>query len=142
LAVMVIAALALPAGGVASAAVAARDRSRAGPFATCTFDAGAAKVTVTVTNNSSSIEIADIVRQGDAIVMNASPCGAATVNNTDTIEVKPANNGVQSVFVDESGGPFAPGKTAEASGVSEIEFTVDLGTGSDTAGGCGLPTDY
>src|SRR6185436_4742819 len=123
LAVLVIAALSLPVGGAASAAVttAAKDRFRAGPYATCTFDAGAAKVTVTLTNNSGNIEIADIVRSGDAIVMNASPCGAATVNNTDTIEVKPANNAVQSVLVDESGGAFAPGKTAEGSGSSEIE---------------------
>jgi hypothetical protein len=66
-------------------------------------------------------------------------CGGGnvqSVTNVDTIEVVQvtgANQGSQ-VFVNQfdQGGPFEPGATPEASGVSEIEFDIDLGDGHDT----------
>ena len=57
-------------------------------------------------------------------------CGGATVNNVDTVEVAGAG-GNESLTIDESGGPFAPGLTPEAA-PAEIEFAVDLGAGSDS----------
>ena len=56
-------------------------------------------------------------------------CGGATVNNVDTVEVAGAG-GNESLTIDESGGPFAPGLTPEAA-PAEIEFAVDLGAGTD-----------
>jgi Ca2+-binding RTX toxin-like protein len=53
-------------------------------------------------------------------------CGAATVFNTDRIDVTGTPFG--DVFViDLTNGPFAPGMTPEAAGLSEIETRVDLG---------------
>jgi Ca2+-binding RTX toxin-like protein len=55
-------------------------------------------------------------------------CGGATV--IDTVEVS-ADAEAEMLKVDLSGGPFAPGLSAESTGTSEIEFSVALGAGSD-----------
>ncbi len=90
----------------------------AGPVA-CTFDEATA--TVTVTSDGP-----DIVRVGDEIIVDGSPCMdglvAATVVNTDTIVVEP---NLQSLAISLRGGPFAPGLTDEGNDSSEIEFQVD-----------------
>jgi hypothetical protein len=57
------------------------------------------------------------------------PCsgGTPTPANTDHVSVvqSPAAE-FGAVTIDESGGPFAPGATAEADGTSEIEFGLNL----------------
>lgn len=60
-----------------------------------------------------------------------STCGGATVDNVDTVVVTGAN-ATELVGLDLSGGPFAPGATPEGTGISEIEFQLDLGAGNDT----------
>ena len=66
-------------------------------------------------------------------------CGGATVNNVDTVEVTGAA-GNESLTIDQSVGPFAPGLTAEGTGVSEIEFQqINLGAGTDSLTVLALP---
>lgn len=83
----------------------------------CSFDAGTATVTVTPLDGS-----ADIIRRGDAIAVDGADCGAATVTDTDTIEVRPTTG--DAVTIDLRGGQFAPGLTDEGDGSSEIEFLI------------------
>ena len=53
-------------------------------------------------------------RSGDAITFDGSPCGDATVTNTDTINVAaPDVATIEGLTVSMAGGQFAPGKTAE-----------------------------
>jgi Ca2+-binding RTX toxin-like protein len=69
-------------------------------------------------------------------------CGGATVSNIDSIAVT-GDGGAQTITVDLSDGPLGPGATAEPSGTSEIEVTVDLGAGTDSftlKGGAGDDT--
>jgi Ca2+-binding RTX toxin-like protein len=103
--------------------------ARAGVPTTCTFDAESATATVTVTQGV----VATISRDGDAIAVDGFPCQTATVTNTDVIEVAvpdvPESN---TVVVDLSGGPLAPGPTDEGDGSSEIEIAIDHLDGFDT----------
>ena len=71
-----------------------------------------------------------VSRGGAAIQYNAAPCGAATVTNTKRIDVF-GGDGAQNLTIDLSNGPFAPGAGHETSGLSEIEWQVDLGNGTD-----------
>jgi Ca2+-binding RTX toxin-like protein len=54
--------------------------------------------------------------------------GTSTVTNTDSVNVDDNSSGSPRVTISLAGGPFAPGIAKEAS--PEIEFNVDLGTGS------------
>jgi hypothetical protein len=55
-----------------------------------------------------------------------SPCGEATTSNTDAIRVSGAGEqGLLVLLIDVSRGPFAPGMTAEPTGVSEIEIAFE-----------------
>jgi hypothetical protein len=70
----------------------------------------------------------DITRRGDEIVVRADPetpiaCsgGVATVLNTDSITLL-LRGGFPDAYVLLAEGPFAPGATPEAEGVSEIEI--------------------
>ncbi len=93
---------------------------------TCSFDAGTATVTVSM----SSDDTATVRRSGDAIQLDGSDCGNVTVSNTDTIVVDGTGTG-NTLVIDLSGGPFAPGaSTEDDGGDAEIEFTVDLGSGT------------
>ena len=76
---------------------------------------------------------ATLVVAGGEIRFGESPvaCGAATTANTDTITVGGAAGSVETLVVDQSGGAFAPGATAETTGTSEIEISVLLGDASD-----------
>lgn len=68
-------------------------------------------------------------RSGDAITFDGSPCGDATVTNTDTINVAaPDVDTFEGLTVSLAGGQFAPGKTAEADGTDEIEINTALST--------------
>jgi len=93
---------------------------------TCAFDGPTATITVAVGNG----ETATIARTGEAITLDAVPCGAATVSTTDAIVVN-ATGIPAAVVIDLSGGDFAPGLTTESDGGnSEIEFSIDLPAGS------------
>ena len=58
-------------------------------------------------------------------------CGGSTVNNVNTVNVN-GTAGNETVTYDTSGGNFEPGATPEGTGISEIEFNLSLGAGSDT----------
>lgn len=97
---------------------------------TCGWSAGL--VTVTMSANGDN---AFIVRSGAAILVNGAPCGAATVTNTDTINVTIDNaTDVEDnvVTISDTGGPFRPGASAETPGTQpEIEWNIDFGYGFD-----------
>ncbi|HET9724710.1 MAG TPA: calcium-binding protein [Actinomycetota bacterium] len=87
----------------------------------CSFDAGTGVVTITFADGDD----VTIERSGDDIVVNGATCTGATVTTTDTIwilESGPGGEDLASLTIDMSGGPFAPGKTDEGDGSSEIEF--------------------
>ncbi len=94
--------------------------------ATCTFAAPTATIDV------GAGETATISRSGSDITLNGAPCSPnATVSTTDSIVVNTSGAPTE-VAIDLRGGPFAPGATDEGDGGSEIEFTLNLSTGSPT----------
>ncbi len=100
---------------------------------TCSYDATTDRVTISL---SAPLDQAGVRRIGNAIGaggtgLTFAPCGAATVRNTRTIVVAGSAGGPQSFFIDLANGDFQPGTPREPAGVSEIEFEVDLGGGSD-----------
>ncbi len=99
----------------------------AGAVAGCVFAGSTATVLMPVVNDAASISVGTGVNLG-RIMLGAAPCTTATTANTDTIVVT-GNTGAEPLTIDLSGGPFAPGLTPEGAGTSEIELTVDLGTG-------------
>jgi hypothetical protein len=58
-------------------------------------------------------------------------CGGSNVNNVNMVNVN-GTGGNETVTFDTSGGNFEPGATPEGTGISEIEFNVSLGSGTDT----------
>ncbi|HSJ49783.1 MAG TPA: calcium-binding protein [Actinomycetota bacterium] len=94
--------------GLATPAAAAVDCTFAAPTATVTADAG---------------DPVTIVRSGEAIHVNGTACDNATVANTDTLDFQ-TTGVLASVTIDLSGGPFAPGATAESDDSSEIEINL------------------
>ncbi len=74
---------------------------------------------------------------GAHIVYDGSVCGDATATNTDTIVVT-AGAGAQYLTVDESNGRFRPGASPEGD-IAEIEFSIDLGAGSNQLAMIGTP---
>jgi len=94
-------------------------------ISTCSFDPASATVTVNVNGRDAKL----LARQGSGeILLNAVPCGGATLSNTDVIQVGGGS-------LDDSvrvTGNFAPGLTAEPIGGSEIEIVLALGGGRDT----------
>jgi Ca2+-binding RTX toxin-like protein len=114
--------------------------------------------TKTVTASIASGGAATLVAVGGEIRFGGAPvnCGTATVTNTDSIVVNGVAGSSERLTIDLSGGPFAPGATAEGTGVSEVEISLLLGdaadlvtvsgsTGSDTvtvgAGGIAFTAD-
>ena len=99
--------------------------ARATTATSCTFDSGTATVTATIGSGQSPT----LERSGDAITFDGSPCGVATVTNTDTINVAaPDVATIEGLTVSMAGGQFAPGKTAEVDGTDEIEIDAGLST--------------
>jgi Ca2+-binding RTX toxin-like protein len=94
----------------------------------CVFDA----VTRTATATMAAGEQATLLVVGGEIHFGATPaaCGAATTANTDTIVVNGIAGSTETLVVDQSGGAFAPGASAEA-GASEIEISTVLGDAGD-----------
>ena len=67
-----------------------------------------------------------LIVNGSAILLNGEQCDpGATTSTVGTISVSGGNADGGNFIVDQSGGPFAPGAEAEASGQSEIEFVLD-----------------
>jgi Ca2+-binding RTX toxin-like protein len=99
------------------------------PSATgCTYDS----VTKTVTATLAAGESATLVVAGVEIRFGGTPaaCGAATTTNADTIVVNGSVGSIETLTIDQSGGRFAPGATAET-GVAEIEISVLLRDSAD-----------
>src|SRR3954454_18112813 len=98
----------------------------AGAATSCSFAGSTATVTMATINDAATVG-----RSGSAIQVNGVTCGAATVTNTDAINVTGTIDGGQRVAVDLTGGPLGPGATAEggAGEASEIEAPVDLRSG-------------
>jgi Ca2+-binding RTX toxin-like protein len=88
--------------------------------ASCSF--AGATVTVTLTGGATAI----LVRQGNAIALDGSPCDTATVSNTDDVVVDGSPSNPDDLTIDLSGGAFVPGATSEDGDSDEIEFFVDL----------------
>jgi hypothetical protein len=80
-------------------------------------------LTVTMTGN----DLAVISRGGGGeLLVNGSQCGGSRVDNIDLVRIR-GNAGAQTVVIDQTNGLLAPGATPEASGISEIEFDIQLG---------------
>jgi Ca2+-binding RTX toxin-like protein len=78
-------------------------------------------------------ETAVVQRAGSAIEVNGSPCGAASVNNTNSVRFGIELGGDVNVMISLRGGPFAPGLTDETGSSDEIEFVANLdGSGAPT----------
>ena len=89
----------------------------------CTFDSSTATVTATIGSGQSPT----LERSGDAITFDGSACGAATVTNTDTVNVSaPDHVTTEGLTVSIASGPFAPGRTSEIDGTDEIEIAASL----------------
>jgi Ca2+-binding RTX toxin-like protein len=105
---------------------------------TCGFSAGV--VTATMASDGDS---AAFVVSGGAILMNGVACGAATVSNTDSILATTDNVSEYDdniVSISHVGGRFEPGATVEGgSGLSEIEWQINLGEGDDEVRFIGTP---
>jgi Ca2+-binding RTX toxin-like protein len=99
--------------------------AQSGGGATCIYDADIDRVKISLVTGSARVR-----RSGDDIVFsrggdNYLPCDGATVHNTDRIVLTSHNTEFDHYMaVDMSNGRFAPGKTREASGASEIEIDV------------------
>jgi Ca2+-binding RTX toxin-like protein len=116
---------------VAWAAIAA---TPAGAVPTCAHAGGVVTVSLPAAGDEARVVVGTgaqdnhiLFAMGDAA---ASPCGTATVQNTDSVDVS-GGAGAQSFRLSLAGGPFGPGATAEPTGASEIEFDVDLGGDED-----------
>ena len=99
------------------------------PGAGCTYDAARRAVTASLEANGQ----ATLVVAGGEIRFGAVPsaCGAATTANTDSIAVTGVGGSSETVTIDQTGGAFAPGATAET-GTAEIEIAVNLGDATDS----------
>jgi Ca2+-binding RTX toxin-like protein len=98
------------------------------PGGACTYNAATKTATASAPAGTSTLVVA-----GGEIRFGPSPaaCGGATTANTDTIKVVGAAGAAEKLIIDQSAGAFAPGATAETTGVSEIEIDVNLGNASD-----------
>jgi Ca2+-binding RTX toxin-like protein len=99
------------------------------PAGSCSYDAASKAVTAQMVTGA----------QGTLRVVGAgeihfgavpAPCGAATTANTDSIVILGGSGSSEQVTIDQTGGAFAPGATAET-GASEIEIAVNLGDATD-----------
>ncbi len=104
--------------------------STAVAVASCSEVAGTATVTM------ASGDTATLAVSGTDITMNGANCG--TTDTVDSIVVN-GSSGTQTVNLSLAGGPFAPGATPEATGTSEIEITLSMGSGTDVLNITGSP---
>src|SRR6476659_9968619 len=95
--------------------------AQASAATSCSFDAGTATVTAVI----GSGESATLIRNGSAIEFGGSACGAATVANTDQVNIDlPDQTTTESLTISMANGAFAPGETAEGDGSDEIEIAI------------------
>lgn len=100
----------------------------------CTHDEPSKRVTVQAVESAPDLPAFIILTaEGGAIGMqefdlatshlgSKQPCGAATTSNTDLVLIQGGGQAGVLFLADQGAGPFAPGFTAEPTGVSEIEF--------------------
>jgi Ca2+-binding RTX toxin-like protein len=99
----------------------------------CIYDPGTSRVTISM---STTEDQAGVRRIGNAIGVGGTglpfaACGTARVTNTNRIVVNATGPGRQVFQVSLEDGQFRPGRSAEGTGVSEIEIEVNLGFGTD-----------
>ncbi len=100
--------------------------------ATCTYDDPLKTVTITIPNTEEPAFVLLTAEGGvisyqeiDFETFEFTPkqtCGAATTTNTDLVRTQGGGPNGALLIADETTGPFAPGFTAEGTGVAEIEF--------------------
>lgn len=105
------------------------------PAGSCVYDAATRAVTAQL--EAGSQETLQVVGAGE-IHVGGSACGAATTANTDSITIAGGAGSQERVTIDQSGGAFAPGATAET-GTSEIEIALNLGDETDQVVVLGTP---
>lgn len=98
----------------------------------CAYDPAAKLLTVTVgAGGSATLGVAG----GNVTFTNgtAQDCGGATVANVDAVKVVGNAGTIESLTIDQSGGAFAPGATAETGtgALAEIEIALHLGDAGD-----------
>jgi Ca2+-binding RTX toxin-like protein len=98
----------------------------------CAYDPALKLLTVTMSAGSSGTLG---VSGGLLTYVNGSPhdCGGASLANVDSIQVVGSAGSIETLAIDQSGGAFAPGATAETGtgAVSEIEIALHLGDAGD-----------
>jgi hypothetical protein len=105
----------------------------AGAATTCSFNPGTDTVTVTMTTP----DVVQISQAGGFLQVNSGPAGdpvpciqgPAPMGGIDTVTVTDTSGGDSSLTLLEAE-RFRPGNDPEPDGTSEIEFTVNLGTGT------------
>jgi Ca2+-binding RTX toxin-like protein len=101
------------------------------PDGACSYSAATRQVTakLAVGDGPATLKVVgDAIHFGQGSTLAA--CGAATRTNTDQINVV-GTSGLDALTIDESGGWFVPGATAEDDTTSEIEIAVNLGEATD-----------
>jgi Ca2+-binding RTX toxin-like protein len=88
-----------------------------------------AVVTINIGNETAVVSVGNLSH----INVNGVWCSPATTANTDVIEVN-GTGVVDTLVIDQSGGYFVPGLTAEPEGINEIEFLLG-------AAGAGPPSN-
>ncbi len=94
----------------------------------CAYVSAQARVNIAM---STPGDLVIVNRSGLKIMANGVQCGTATVKNTNAVYVT-SDAAEQTLVLQFSGGAFAPGKTKESRGTSEIEFHLNLGGGTDS----------
>jgi Ca2+-binding RTX toxin-like protein len=96
----------------------------------CSYNAGTRMVTASIETDAE----ATLVVVGGELWFGAVPvpCGGATTTNTDSISINGTAGTTETLVLDQRGGFFGPGVTAE-SNVPEIEIATALGDAADRA---------
>jgi hypothetical protein len=130
---------------IASGAICLLVPSGASAVVSCSFDAGTHTVTATATADADRLGLVAIPGATPAIATDPDPddpfgdspapvaCGAATVENTETVVINDNSPGdAARLSIDMRGGRFAPGFTDEGLfNADEIEFRLNVGGGGD-----------
>jgi len=119
--------------------------------ATCSYNAGAHTATVMLTAQPLSQGTSMGIRSSDGALLvqsgpAATPCGAATRTNLDTINVVSTNAASNGAIFRVATHGFEPGFTNEPGGSDEIEMSFDFSSGgrwtlAPDASGSSLPID-
>ena len=109
----------------------------AGDQPVCEYDEASGRITITASGQWGGI----LRRNASSIIFKRGHTAkfqnydGATVDNTERVVWEDQSiEGGASLWIDQSGGPFAPGRTDEK-GLSEIEFAVDMEGGTNPVDG-------